>query len=58
MSQGLRNAPMIYMRMMNNALFGFISMPPGVPEEDESGEPYDMFTQPHLDLALPSPEIT
>ena len=44
---------MIYMRMMNNALFGFISMPSGVPEMDEHGEPYDIFEHNHLDHSLP-----
>ncbi|KAH9184609.1 hypothetical protein AeNC1_013415, partial [Aphanomyces euteiches] len=43
MAQGLKNAPMIYQRMITNALFGFVDLPPGVAELDEDGEPRDMF---------------
>ncbi|KAF0743339.1 hypothetical protein Ae201684P_007794 [Aphanomyces euteiches] len=43
MAQGLKNAPMIYQRMISNALFGFVDLPPGVSEVDEEGEPRDMF---------------
>ncbi|KAH9094612.1 hypothetical protein Ae201684P_021057 [Aphanomyces euteiches] len=43
MAQGLKNAPMIYQRMITNALFGFVDMPPGVADEDADGEPVDMF---------------
>ncbi|KAH9182282.1 hypothetical protein AeNC1_015741, partial [Aphanomyces euteiches] len=43
MTQGLKNAPMIYQRMITNALFGFVDMPPGVADEDADGEPVDMF---------------
>ncbi|KAH9148806.1 hypothetical protein AeRB84_007960, partial [Aphanomyces euteiches] len=43
MAQVLKNAPMIYQRMITNALFGFVDMPPGVADEDADGEPVDMF---------------
>ncbi|KAH9095706.1 hypothetical protein Ae201684P_015503 [Aphanomyces euteiches] len=43
MAQGLKNAPMIYQRMITNALFGFVDLPPGVADLDEDGEPRDMF---------------
>ncbi|KAF0744292.1 hypothetical protein Ae201684_000780 [Aphanomyces euteiches] len=43
MAQGLKNAPMIYQRMISNALFGFVDLPPGVNEMDKEGEPRDMF---------------
>ncbi|KAH9086098.1 hypothetical protein LEN26_020460 [Aphanomyces euteiches] len=43
MAQGLKNAPMIYQRMITNALFGFVDLPPGVADLDEDGEPSDMF---------------
>ncbi|KAH9089691.1 hypothetical protein Ae201684P_007858 [Aphanomyces euteiches] len=43
MAQGLKNAPMIYQRMITNALFGFVDKPPGVADEDADGEPVDMF---------------
>ncbi|KAH9100586.1 hypothetical protein Ae201684P_006782 [Aphanomyces euteiches] len=43
MAQGLKNAPMIYQRMITSALFGFVDMPPGVADEDADGEPVDMF---------------
>ncbi|KAH9139173.1 hypothetical protein AeRB84_016551, partial [Aphanomyces euteiches] len=35
MAQGLKNAPMIYQRMITNALFGFVDLPPGVADLDE-----------------------
>ena len=41
---GLKNAPMIYQRMVNNALFGFVSMPPGQDAVLPSGEPFDLFS--------------
>ena len=40
---GLKNAPMIYQRMVNNALFGFVSMPHGQDAVLPSGEPFDLF---------------
>ncbi|KAH9108693.1 hypothetical protein AeMF1_016145 [Aphanomyces euteiches] len=43
MAQGLKNAPMIYQRMITNAMFGFVDLPPGVADLDEDGEPRDMF---------------
>ncbi|KAH9088652.1 hypothetical protein Ae201684P_017261 [Aphanomyces euteiches] len=43
MAQGLKNAPMIYQRMITNALFGFVDLPPGVGDLDKDGEPRDMF---------------
>ncbi|KAH9110418.1 hypothetical protein LEN26_013756 [Aphanomyces euteiches] len=43
MAQGLKNAPMIYQRMITNALFGFVDLPPGVADLDNDGEPRDMF---------------
>ncbi|KAH9084025.1 hypothetical protein Ae201684P_020288 [Aphanomyces euteiches] len=43
MAQGLKNAPMIYQRMISNALFGFVDLLPGVNEMDKEGEPRDMF---------------
>ena len=43
MGQGLKNAPMIYQRMITNALYGFVDLPPGMDEVDEHGEPRDMF---------------
>ncbi len=44
---GLKNAPMIYQRMVNNALFGFVSMPPGQNKMLNSGEPFDLFANTH-----------
>ncbi|KAH9143498.1 hypothetical protein AeRB84_012499 [Aphanomyces euteiches] len=43
MAQGLKNAPMIYQRMITNAMFGFVDLPPGVADLDEDGEPRDIF---------------
>jgi len=43
MAQGLKNAPMLYQRMITNALYGFVDLPPGVDSIDENGEPRDMF---------------
>ncbi|KAH9132131.1 hypothetical protein AeRB84_021365 [Aphanomyces euteiches] len=34
---------MIYQRMITNALFGFVDLPPGVADLDNDGEPRDMF---------------
>ena len=54
---GLKNAPLIYQRMLNNALFGFISIPPGTADVDANGEPIDMFLlEPqYVDATLPGP---
>ncbi|KAF0692820.1 hypothetical protein As57867_016082, partial [Aphanomyces stellatus] len=43
MAQGLKNAPMLYQRMITNALYGFVDLPPGVADVDDDGEPRDMF---------------
>ncbi|KAH9102661.1 hypothetical protein AeMF1_020789 [Aphanomyces euteiches] len=43
MAQGLKNAPMLYQRMITNALCGFVDLPPGMETIDENGEPVDMF---------------
>ncbi|KAF0686981.1 Aste57867_21246 [Aphanomyces stellatus] len=43
MAQGLKNAPMLYQRMITNALYGFVDLPPGMADVDNDGEPRDMF---------------
>ncbi|KAH9121366.1 hypothetical protein AeMF1_006876 [Aphanomyces euteiches] len=57
MGQGLKNAPMIYQRMITNALYGFVDLPPGMNEVDEDGEPRDMFQIGHVRDAssMPAP---
>ncbi|KAH9067427.1 hypothetical protein Ae201684P_021585 [Aphanomyces euteiches] len=57
MGQCLNNAPMIYQRMITNALYGFVDLPPGMNEVDEVGEPRDMFQIGHVRDAssMPAP---
>ncbi|KAH9123082.1 hypothetical protein AeMF1_005849, partial [Aphanomyces euteiches] len=57
MGQGLKNAPMIYQRMITNALCGFVDLPPGMNEVDEDVEPRDMFQIGHVRDAssMPAP---
>ena len=57
MAQGLKNAPMIYQRMITNALYGYVDTPEGVEIDDESGEPIDMFALGHVRLAEDMPPI-
>ncbi|KAF0692212.1 Aste57867_16690 [Aphanomyces stellatus] len=59
MGQGLKNAPMIYQRMITNTLYGFVDLPPGMDEVDEFGEPRDMFALGYVrsDSSMP-PQLT